>query len=173
MNRTLIYLSIAATLAALALAGYILWFLVVGKMGAESSTLETAIEAKKLEATRITEAKDTLALLSASEARVGSYFIATSDVVSFLEAIGNTGDPVGAVVTVVGVTEDKNALPHGRMTLSLRIEGSFDSVVRTLGMLEHGPYDAVLSSAALDSNGDASKWTASAILSIGTKPTTP
>lgn len=170
MNRTLIYLSIASALVVLALGGYAAWFLVVGKMGSEAVSLEQEIEAKTAEASRIAGAKTALASLSANESRVRSYFVSTENVVPFLGAIGNTGDPVGADVEVVSVTADENALPHGRMTLSLRITGTFDAVMRTLGMLEHGPFDSFLSSVAIDSNGDAAEWTASAILSIGTQP---
>jgi hypothetical protein len=54
--------------------------------------------------------------------------------------------------------------------MSLRIVGSFDAVMRTLGAIEYQAYDTTLANVTLDTP-TGENWTASASFLVGTPPT--
>jgi hypothetical protein len=92
--------------------------------------------------------------------------------VAFLGDLEKQGKAQGAAVEVLSVT-DQDATKR-RISLSLKITGSFDAVVRTLGTIEYGPYDAVLTNVTLDSvaakENAPAVWTAAVVISFGTVP---
>lgn len=167
MKPVYMHLIIAGVFVALAIAAHVFWFLRIEALGVEADQLLAQRAETERAASRINDAKNALGTLVESEERIKNYFIPESDVVPFLEEIGNTGEGLGSRVEVVGVTADPGEGGRGRMTLSLRIVGGFGSVMRTIGALEFGPFDSRLVSVSLD--GGADGWTASAIYSVGTR----
>ena len=154
-------------------ATYGFWYRLVGVESVEAARLSTEIDAKSLESSRIASAKTALATLDAQESGVGQYFVETKEIVPFLESLESTGKALGAAVTVASVSADTNGA-HPHLTLSLKIAGSFDSVLRTLGAIEYGPYDSELLSLTFDTprqEGTTGSWTATATFSIGTRNT--
>ena len=172
MKRSLIHLSIAALLLVASVTGYTLWYLQVQKMGSRVVEADVRISAKSEEAAHIREARDALAALSASEERVYSYFVPSGQIVPFLESIGTTGEELGTDVEVVSVREEGADSGRGTVILALRIDGSFDAVMRTIGTFEYAPYDIVLTNLsidAVDQGEEGSVWAASATYEVGTQ----
>ncbi|CAN5714080.1 hypothetical protein BH11PAT2_BH11PAT2_09020 [soil metagenome] len=158
----------------IAFSAYGVWYATVSKKSAEAASLASQIQTKHQDSQRVQEAKDQLQKISAQESLVNGYFVATSDVVPFLESLQSTGKSLGSTVQVVSVSADPGK-PHSHLNLSLSITGPFDSVVRTLGALEYSPYDAAVQNLTLDTpqtgSGKAAQWTAAATLLIGTTET--
>ncbi|HEV7121750.1 MAG TPA: hypothetical protein VGN56_02915 [Candidatus Paceibacterota bacterium] len=174
MKNPLIQLALAFLLLVAGIGAYGIWFVAVDTENAHARDLAGQIQTKSQDATRIAEAKATLAALATDEASVGSHFVSTDDVVPFLSGLQNTGSALGSKVEVASVGAVPVQAGQGHLNLSLHITGTFDSVLRTLGALEYAPYDMRLTNLSLDT---ASKgvWSASASFSVGTGPasTTP
>lgn len=170
----LIQFSLAVAVLVGVLAAYGAWYVVVGQASATSAALATEIETKTQESARVASAREALATLATDEASIQAYFIRQEDIVSFLERLESSGSSLGSVVEVVSVgAESEGERPHIR--LSLKITGSFDAVMRTLGAIEYGPYDSAVTSVTLDTlpaeNGPSGRWTAAATLTLGTRTT--
>ncbi len=171
MNTSFIHLGIAALVLVLAAGGYALGFHMVSEAKAEATTLAGEIAAKEAAQARGAGARARLLEVASDETFLASHFVATADIVSFLEDLEGAGDAFGAVVSVASVSGDE-ANQGGRITLSLSIRGSFDAVMRTLGVLEHGRY--VLSSRDLVWSGGAEgEWAVTGTFVAETKTTTP
>lgn len=176
-HLALIQLTVALLLFAGIVTAYGLWYRVVGKTSAHAAQLSVDIETKTQDSARVAAAKVALSELAADESGVHQYLVPTNDVVPFLEGLEQTGRQLGAEVEVASVSaESKTSRPH--LTLSLKITGSFDSVLRTLGAIEYGPYDSALGTVTFDTPrvGDStapSVWTATATFTIGTQVATP
>lgn len=163
-------------LAALVLASglYGFGYYELTKLTQRGQTLATEIEQKNTELTGAARARSALVTLEQDELLLKQYSVGKTEVVPFLEELQKVGKPLGASVEVVSVTDEKNA-GHARIGLSLLITGSFDSVVRTLGTIEYGPYDAVVTNVVLDTAPTEQKvtgpkvWRAATTLSVGAR----
>lgn len=177
MKRTaLIQLSIALALLASVLGAYGFWYASVGKSSVEAAALSEAIRTKSQDSARVAAAKVALESLSEDEAAMRAYLVREQDIVPFLGTLEQTGTTLGATVEVVSVsTERKNE--RSQIQLSLKITGSFDAVLRTLGAIEYGPYDSAIQSVTFDTvpseAGAATSWTAAATFILGTQTATP
>ncbi|KND50130.1 MAG: hypothetical protein AB203_04060 [Parcubacteria bacterium C7867-008] len=169
MKKPLTHLIIAGILLLIAVGAYGVWFVMVDTENAKARALATEIETKSQDASRIAEAKAALAALALNETAVSSHFISPNDVVPFLGSLGSTGAALGSKVDVVSVGADPVSSGQGHLTLSIRITGSFDAVLRTLGAFEYAPYDVSLSNLSFDRSGE-SGWSAAVTLRVGTGP---
>ncbi len=169
----LISLILAFVVLVASLGGYALWYASVSSLSARAASLATEIAAKQSDVARIAQAKVALASLSKQEQTLRAYFVSTSDVVSFLEELQSTGKAFGTTVEVVSVSSTGEG-KAAHLSIALKIDGSFDGVVRTLGALEYSPRDIVVNDAALGISGKA-HWTATALITVGTrvKPKVP
>jgi hypothetical protein len=92
--------------------------------------------------------------------------------VPFLEQLTATGKYLGSNVNVVSVSASPSGA-YEKLNLAVTITGSFNSVLRTIGAIEYGPYDTSISSLSFDapvtgSVGSSSpQWTATALFMIG------
>lgn len=166
MNRALTHLMIALVLLALMLAAYVFVFLGIEKTRNQIAEVSGKMVQLEKDRERIREAQGALAALSANEARVTGYFLNEAAIVDFLEEVESAGDALGATVTVVAVNNERGAAPP-RVSVSLRVTGSFDAVMRTIGVVEYGPYDGVITTVTMDDQGDGA-WGASVTYSVGT-----
>ena len=167
MKKSLIHLVIALVVLAAAVTAYVFWYARVTALELEAAALATNAAQAERAAGDIASARSALSKLVADEAFFGSYFVSTSTVVSYLENLENTGDELGSLVEVVSVT------PAGstRLSISFRAAGSFAAVMRTLGTIEFGPYDASMMNLTLDTNaGSEGKWMAMGVISVGMNP---
>lgn len=167
MKNPLIHLIIGAMLLLLAIGAYGVWFVVVDTENAKSLALAQEIQTKSQDASRVAEAKAALAALTTNESAISEHFISANDVVPFLGSLGSTGKALGSNVDVVSVGADPAAAGQGHLSLSVRITGTFDSVLRTLGAFEYAPYDITLTNLSFDTAGK-SEWSAAASFSVGT-----
>lgn len=173
-RRTLIQLTVALIVLLGVIAIYVFWYLAVASTSAKSAQLAHDIRAKDEVSAHIAAAKVALVSLVADEATMGAYLVRRDDVVPFLSELERSGTALGARVEVVSVSAETGT-GRDRILLSLKITGSFDAVLRTLGSIEHGAYDSRVTSVTLDTvMGDPEtqgRWTATASFVIGTQPT--
>jgi len=167
MKKPLIHLVIALLVLAVAGTVYVFWYERVTALEREVAELATQAEQADRAAADIASARSALSKLVADEAFFGSYFVSTSTVVSYLENLETTGDELGSLVEVVSVTPAGSA----RLSISFRATGSFAAVMRTLGAIEFGPYDASMMNLTLDTNASTEgEWTATGVVSVGMNP---
>lgn len=170
-RRTVIQLIIVILLLACALAAYGAWYASLRKASVQVAALTQDIQAKSQDSARVREAKQALEALAADEASIGAYAVRQEDIVRFLEDLEQTGASLGSSVEVVSVTsETKGARSH--IALSLKVTGSFDATLRTIGAIEYGPYDSRIQSLTFDTTASEatqgkSPWTAVATFAFG------
>lgn len=151
-------------LLAAALAGaYVFWYLAVERASADTAGILSELGAKEAARARTSAARAELAELASEEQFVRSHFVETADIVPFLERLEDAGDATVSVVSVSGEDDGGDAI-----TVALSITGSFASVMRTLGAIEHGPYAILTENLTLSSAGEG-QWTASGTFRIGTR----
>jgi hypothetical protein len=170
IRRTLIELVIALLVLAGVLGAYAFWYGAVGDASAEAAALSKEIRAKGIESSRVADEKDALTLLAADEASMRAYFVRQEEIVPFLSMLEKKGAALGAKLEVASVSEDATG-GRNRILLSLKITGSFDAVLRTLGAIEYGPYDSSVSNVTFDTSsaedGVPAVWTAVGTFAIG------
>lgn len=174
IKKTFTHLILSAVLLVIALGGYGVWFTLASKQSAHAALLAREIKNKQQDSARVSLIKSSLSVLEKDEESVQSYFVSTTDVVTYLGSLEELGKSLGAEVEVLSVSADKEK-PSGHLNLSLRITGSFAAVTKTLGAIEYQPYDTVLKNVTLDSPGGIASstpvWTAAAVIVVGTTPT--
>ncbi len=175
MNRPAIHLFIALGILAAACVGYGVAYHALGTLSASVAALTDEVAAKKESASAEALAAQELDRLALEEMRIRDYFVAPDNIVSFLETLQAKGVALGSVVTVVSVSAVPTPRPH--LDLSLRVDGSFDVVMRTIGSIEHSPHDITVTSLVLDvidtEAADApSGWTATMKMDVGTATST-
>lgn len=178
MNRThFIQLAIAVLILGASIGLLVLSTLAGQSTAKKATELASDIQTKRTETARVAEAGKALPALIAAEETLRTYFVRTDDIVPFLSQLEKQGGAQGAVVEVLSVDSNASSADH-RISLSLKITGSYDAVVRTLGVIEYGPYDIVLTNVTLDTlrapDGKSSgEWTAAAVFSLGTQAIDP
>lgn len=171
-HRTLIQLVLAGTVLLAAAGIYAFCYGAVGAMSRKAAALDTEIRTKSEESARVAAAKEALASLAADEASMRQYLVRQEEIVPFLGRLEGTGAALGSSLQVVSVSTEK-AAPRGRILLSVKITGSFESVLRTLGAIEYGPYDSAVTNVTLDTSesepGQTAAWSAVATFTLGTQ----
>jgi hypothetical protein len=172
MKYSFTQLGFALILLVIAILGYTSWLFTVQAASTKASLLASQIDGQSENATRDTEAANTLASLAKESAQIQNTFIGTQDIVPFLEALQTKGASLGTTVSVGSVSAMPTPRPH--LQLSLTIKGTFDAVMRTVGTIEYAPYDIEVTSFALNDDATTnttatSSWTANANISVGMK----
>lgn len=170
-RRSIINLIAVAVLCLLAIGGYALWYGIVANKSAEAAELRSRLGAHGEAGNRAAFARSALAELGPKEEETYRHLVAADDIVPFLEGLETTGDRLGSSVEVISVT---NSQTGDALALSLRITGSFDAVMRTLGAVEYQTYDTVLTSLTLDTlPEEGSAWSAAASFTVGMRQKQP
>lgn len=145
------------------------WYAYVDRVSAEAAAIREDIVRIKQGSAAAADTQRMLESLSGTEETIRSYFVSTQDVVPFLESLGREGERLGSRVEVVSVSELPKS-SRGGITVGLKISGSFDSVLRTLGSLEYSPRDIEVEKVTLDavSAAEGVVWTAQATAIVGT-----
>lgn len=177
MKRTsLIQLVAALVVFAAVLGVYGFWYSLVGKASVEAASLSEEIRTKSQDSARVAAAKAALESLAEDEAAMRAYLVREKDIVPFLGTLEDTGASLGSGVEVVSVSAESKG-ERSQLQLSLKITGSFDAVLRTLGAIEYGPYDSAIQSVTFDTvpaEGTAgATWTAAATFTLGTQSEKP
>ncbi len=171
MNRSLLLqLGLAVLVLAISVVATITASIVTVQVREKAVKLEQDVIAKQEESLRVASAKSALPILTRSEEELLQYRTKSSDIVPFLERLEKQGRAQGVVVEVLSVNPESGT--QNRISLSLTMRGSFDAVVRSIGIIEYGPYDSIVKTVALDSGSDTESktatWTAAVVLSLGT-----
>lgn len=175
-HTSLIQLVVALIVFAAALGVYGIWYSLVGKASVEAATLSEQIRTKSQDSARVAAAKVALESLAEDEAAMRAYLVREQDIVPFLGTLEDTGASLGSRVEVVSVSADSQG-ERSQIQLSLKISGSFDAVLRTLGAIEYGPYDSAIQSVTFDTipteQVASASWTAVAMFTLGTQTEKP
>lgn len=168
---------ISALILLAALAAYGFGYNLVSQKSAALALTEAQIQLQTQAATRAASSRSLLNAISGDETAIQQYFVANSQVVSFIDDLQHRGAAQGTAVEITSV----NSSSAGRSALSiaLTIKGSFAAVMRTIGAIEYAPYDITVSALSL-TQGDKSSWVATMTIVVGsapdvasTTPTTP
>ncbi|HEX8591618.1 MAG TPA: hypothetical protein VF696_02640 [Candidatus Paceibacterota bacterium] len=160
----------AALVFIAALGGYIIWYGTVTGEVEKAAALSQELGAHGEADSRAALARKELLELGQKEADVYGHLVATDDIVPFLESLEATGERLGTKVEVASVANSPGT-PLNTLTLSLRITGDFNAVMRTLGAIEYQTYDTVLTNLTLDTPpGSSAQWSAAATFAVGVMP---
>ncbi|HUX81017.1 MAG TPA: hypothetical protein VMV38_01700 [Candidatus Paceibacterota bacterium] len=171
MNSSLTRLFSALAVAVMAVIGYGVWYSVVSAKSAEVANLQNQITTATNSVNHLTSDRTALTEITTAEGQIQSYFVPESGVVAFINYLQASGLTQKATVTVLSVsTGSSDTLPS--LLFSLTIQGTFDSVMRTVGMIEYAPYDLSISSLSVKKN-DKNTWQAALSFSVGSVPIAP
>lgn len=170
MNKNYIPLVTALVTLALTLILYVGWLYSVSQISTSIRTTQAEIVKATQESMQGARTKEALLALSSNAEVIRGYFVEKESLVTFLETLSKTGTALGSTLEIVSVSDSKDAQGFPRIVVALKIQGSFDAVLRTVGALEQGPYDSKvetmhIEARQLDTVGEA--WTASVTLSVG------
>ena len=168
MKSSFLRLVLALLVLLGSLAGYGAWYAAVSAQSTAAADIENKISVKRDAASRIDSARAALSEISGDEASVQNYFVSENEVVAFIDALEARGRAQGASVSVLSVANDKIAT-HPALSLSLRVTGTFDAVMRTVGSIEYSPYDLSLKTLSLGLDGK-NAWHADLSIVVGTGP---
>ncbi len=171
MKSPLSHLIIWVVICSAALAGQRLWYAVIAQKSTEAVNLQSQIDAKVESAARIASARTALVGIAGDESAVRKYFVPESEVVSFINNLESRGRALETVVKVLSVSTD-NLKNQPTLTLVLSINGTFDAVMRTVGVIEHSPYNLSISNLSLGKE-EKNLWTANLKILVGSVSTNP
>lgn len=168
MKSSFSHFFLALAICIVSIVGYGVWYGNISSRSAAVAELQNQINIKTETANRIVAARATLANIASAEATVQDYFVPEADVVSFINSLEEHGRTLGATISVLSVSTGGTAV-QPLLILSLTITGTFDSVMRTAGVIEYAPYD--LSITNLSVSQDAKDlWHADLKMSVGSVP---
>lgn len=165
MRSPAVHLLLASLVCIATMVGYGFWYATVEAKSTEVALLENQIATKTATAGHIASARASLADIAGDEASMRSYFVPETGVVAFINSLEGQGKKQGTVVNVLSVsTTVVGARPA--LSFSLTVNGSFDAVMRMVGMIEYAPYDLSLTSLSVQQDGKSS-WRADLNLLVG------
>ena len=164
MKSSATHLIIALIACGGALSLYWWGYSIIEAKSSEVSTLQQQIDTETETAARTEAAHAAMTEIAGDESSVQNYFVPETGVVSFINTLEQQGKSQGSTVNVLSVSPGNGALPT--MLFSLTIEGTFDKVMRTVGVIEYSPYDLYVSQFSITQEGKDS-WTANLGLVVG------
>lgn len=168
MKRSIFQLVIAFCLLVIVAAVYYFWRQEIITTDVRAAELTATLSAGAATSATASMAARELPALTEAETTIDSYMVRPDDIVSFLEHIQSIGGQLGTTVTIASVSSATKPKPH--LTLQLKLQGPFDSVLRTIGAIEYSPYDITTTSLSLDSAAkeNPDTWLATVTFSVGT-----
>ena len=145
-------------------AGYCFLYSVIVTKSVAVVETQNQIDAETETASRSASVPAIIAKIADDETAIQKYFVQENGVMAFINTIEALGKTQGTTITVLSVSADGGA--HPTLLVSLSLEGTFDAVVRTVGAIEHAPYDISLSKLSLKQDG-ANSWHADLGLAVG------
>jgi hypothetical protein len=169
MRSPLAHILLATLILIGALALYASGYAALSRESASVAGLEQQIESTAQAVSRVASIRAALTELSSDEIAVQSYFVSEASVVSFINDLEARGLAQGATVSVLSVAKSGTA-SRPALHLALSIKGTFDAVMRTVGIVEYAPYALSISSLAV-SAGQSGTWNADLSIEVGSVPT--
>lgn len=169
MKSSLTHMIIWISVCVVVLVGYGFWYSTVAGKSAAVADLQKQIDSKIEIAGRIAAARTALAEIADDESSVQSYFVSETEVVPFIDDTEKRAHAQTAEMKVLSVSVGSDA-KQPTLILSVRIRGTFDSVMRTVGAIEYSPYDLSLSKISVGKEAK-NVWNADVELVVGSVPT--
>lgn len=167
MKPPFFHLIMASIICTVVLSVYGVWYGTITTTSTTAANLQKKIDTKTESVSRTTSARATLAEIADDEATLQGYFVPEAGVVAFINDIEARGRILGATVTVLSVSIGPvSTTTPQTLTLSLVCEGTFDSVMRTVGIIEHAPYYLSLASLSVVQDNKNS-WRANMQILVG------
>ena len=171
MRHTLLHFLMVLIIAVVAILGYGLWYNIVSGKSTEVANLQNQITIATDSVNHMNADRAALTEITNNEAQIQSYFVPESDVVGFINNLEANGRTQKVSITVLSVSTNHVAtLPV--LQLALTIKGTFDSVMRMVGIIEYAPYDLSISALSVKQDGKNS-WEAALTFSVGSIPAVP
>ena len=159
------------TLCVVTLIGYGFWYAVVASKSAAVASIQNQIDTKTESAARVASARTALAEIVGDESAVRSYFVPETEIVSFIDDLVARGRTLSAMVKILSVSAD-NSHNQSTLSFSLTVKGTFDAVMRTVGMIEYAPYNLSIAKLSVGKDGK-DIWHADIELLVGSVPASP
>lgn len=171
MKSPVTQLVLSLILLTAVVAAYGVWYSIIQSKSSEVATLEQQIETNADTQTRVAAARASLAEIAQDEASIKSYFISEDDIASFNDQLESQRHAPGATVKVLSESKTGTGA-QSALTFIVSVDGSFDAVMRTIGMIEFAPYAINVLGVTL-SEGDKTKggWHADLTLLVSSIPT--
>lgn len=164
MKKTaLIHAAVALILVLLSIGAYLWWFSHARTLASQARSLASQIEAKQADHSGGAAVRDLRAQVEAREAFVEGAFVREDDIVSFLEELESVGAGQGVDVGVVSVSDAQG----GRIEIALALRGAFAPLMRTIGLIEHGPYAGATKTLTVEAQ-EGGVWSAAYTLIVAT-----
>lgn len=171
MKPHFIHALIAFSLCASALVGYGFWYAAVANKSTVVASLQNQIDTKVESAARVASARAALAEIAGDESAVRSYFVPETEIVSFIDDLVARARALQATVKILSVSAD-NSRDQSTLSFSLTVKGTFDSVMRAVGMIEYAPYNLSLEKLSVGKD-EKDVWHANIELLVGSVPASP
>ena len=168
--RSFARLFVALAVCVITIVGYGFWYAAIEAKSAAVAELKNEVTVKNENADRVASARASLAELAGSEALIQGYFVPETGVVAFINNLEARGRKQGATVSVLSVSTGASAAKTPlTLSFALMITGSFDAVMRTIGVIEYAPYDLSISVLAITHEGK-NGWRANLTILVGSAP---
>lgn len=165
MKSSFAHLGVALIVGIAALVGYGTWYAAIAASSTAGAELQNQISAKTETASRITAARSAISEIVNDETTVRGYFVPEANVVAFIDDLEARGLSRGTTVDVLSVSTSGTGV-RPTLELALTIEGSFDAVLRTVGIIEYAPYDLLISKFSL-AQDSTDNWHADVTVVVG------
>lgn len=163
-------LAITLLLNIAAIGWYCFLFFEIKEKNEHLSELTNRIEAEIAREGTISHKKDVAVETAPLREKLQSFILAKGGAISFIELLEATGNEVGAHTTIESVsTKDHPQLPTIEiMRLTLKVTGSWQAVVRLLGLLELLPYETGVEQVVVSKReaSDEAPWRADLLLTV-------
>jgi hypothetical protein len=143
MKSPLTHFIVTAVACIIVVVGYCVWYSIIAAKSNTVANLQNQINTETETASRAASARAAVAEIQSDEAAVHDYFVPETGVVAFINNLEQQGQSEGTTVNVLSVSTGAGSLPT--LSFSLTIEGTFDTVMRTVGAIEYSPYDLSVS----------------------------
>lgn len=145
-------------------------YTVIAKKSTAVANLQNQIDIKREKINSIISSRVALAEIAKDEAIVKRYFVSENDIVAFINDLQTRGVSQGAVVKVLSVSAGTASIKSS-LVFALTVTGTFDAVMRTIGMIEYAPYNITISKFSISK--DEKIWKADVELIVGSISTKP
>jgi len=169
MKSSLSHMLIWVCICATTFVGYGFWHSIIANKSIAVENMQNQIDTKIEMVDRIASARTTLADVSGSEIAIQSYFIAETEIVSFIDTLEAYARAQNATMKVLSVSTSK-AGTQPTLAFLLTINGTFDAIMRTVGTIEYAPYNLSIAKLSFG-KGEKSSWNANVEILVGSMPT--
>lgn len=167
MKSPYIHLILALVVCVLSLIGYGVWYTTITTKSATATTLQTRIDTKLGNISRLNMTRNALADMASDEMLVQNYFVSETGVVTFIDGLETRGRAQGTIINVLSVSTG-GTLTQPTLEFALSIIGTFDAVMRTIGAIEYAPYAISVSTVSIGQDAKNS-WHADVKLLVGSR----